>query len=42
MSRRIGLAQGGGTLSPAVVAILASLEPPGGRNERDSTRDRRV
>ncbi|WP_394694304.1 hypothetical protein [Hyphobacterium sp.] len=35
MSRRIGLAQGGGTLSPAVVAILASLEPPGGRNDRE-------
>lgn len=35
MSRRIGIAQGGGTLSPAVVAILASLEAPGGRNDRD-------
>lgn len=36
MSRRIGIAQGGGTLSPAVVAILASLEAPRGRDERES------
>ncbi len=35
ISRRIGIAQGGGTLSPAVVAILASLDVPGGRNDRD-------
>jgi len=36
MSRRIGIAQGGGTLSPAVVAILASLEAPRGRDEREN------
>lgn len=36
MSRRIGIGHGGGTLSPAVVAILASLEVPGGRDERES------
>lgn len=36
LSRRIGLAGGGETLSPAVVAILASLDAPGGRDERES------
>jgi len=36
MSRRVGLSNGGGTLSPAVVAILASLDVPGGRDERES------
>jgi hypothetical protein len=35
-SRRMGLSNGGGTLSPAVVAILASLDVPGGRDERES------
>ena len=36
MSRRIGISTDGGTLSPAVVAILASLEAPGERNDRTS------
>lgn len=36
LSRRIGLAGAGEALSPAVVAILASLDAPGGRDERDS------
>ncbi|GJL97759.1 MAG: lytic transglycosylase [Hyphobacterium sp.] len=35
-SRRVGLSNGGGTLSPAVVAILASLDVPRGRDERES------